>query len=679
MLLCVSLTISFGANALLSVTVNIQCYGTIGYAPPIQSQNPASAQYTAPFHVSGNQILDSNNKTVILQGIGRMGPEYDTTFTSRETNPAYYAQDFAMMEGWGVNFIRQPFNLLAYNTSATYRADLQAEVNAEISDGFFVLLDAHWFNDSQFPNGIFTNNNAITETANYDSVNQNVTQWCYTMVFPTLGGMAQTFNTTGYNNVIGMEINEFWPDSNRTQNWLSDQAIFQDMADYIHLTAQCPKYLIFWDMGFFDGGNFPLLYKVGTSDNQNIVYCLHTYIDPSYIPWFDGYLGNATYDSGWNYTAYYQEGDNTDGQILLDRYYNNYVLPIQTTFNVPIVADEFGVDRNVAAGLNDMLNYFSAYGWGFAYWAWYGTADSTNMALLNSDWESPAANAVVLIQHLDYQPIFQWNNAPLVLAETYNWGTNTALDTITYPTYPTNTTFSDSFQSGNFNAWTANVNGPTIVTSPVYGSNLYAMCAGGNQYMVYENIPSTYSVSAQCYLYFTSFPTSGNLAYAIRLQATGAQAGVENKSGSVVWAFRDGYGGITLASSGPKLNTWYELNMTYVSGSYLGIYVNGAKVASETPPYTENENSIAFGCTDVPNGAQIYVDNCSIYSAVGSTPPSSYAIQFYALNVTANTQVTLSNGTAFAALPYWNSTTKLLIITIDPAETSVAVTDPTLK
>lgn len=683
---------------LLSVSIGL----TLALGGPTSSwsiQSYGMIRTIFPLHVSGNQILDANNNTVILKGIGKMGTEYAPTFDGREVDPQYWVQDFAMMKGWGANFIRLPLNLVAYNTSASYVSGIQQEINDCMADGFFVLLDVHWYSlaAGQFPDGAWTNNNSITDAV-YNITNSQVYPWCQQWVFPTMGVMAQNYNSSYYSGVIGLEINEFWPDTNRTESWLEDKQIFQGLADYVHLTLNCPKYLIFWQPAFEDMFNATSMsYKVGTSDSQAIVYAPHFYISDNYRPWFGGYLANSTYNDGWNWTAYYDLGDYTTGKTMMYRYLDNYAIAVFTAHNVPVVFDEIGVADNDAKGLDDMLSYFDSHSFGYNYWAWYGTsASGPQMCLLYGDWLSIRNNAYWLIKHMSYEHFFQWQNIQPTLTETYNWSSGSVADQLSFPQYTSNYIFSDGFESGNFSAWTSTDSNAMVTSFAKYQGSYSAQRnqsssnnSGG--FTIYKTLGGSY---ATVYLSFdyqlSALPPSGRSEYIASIenasgvgyctlvmsnQGQGAQWGLfdvgENPDGSR----NIQQGGYADPSIQP--DTWYSIELEVnASGAYL--WRNGVFLCSTSNLHLPFTNVVLLNNGASPWTCYDYVDNVKVATGLVQPDIASYSVQFYALNVTANTRVTLSNGTTFAALPYWNSTTKLLTVPVDPAETSITISDPTL-
>lgn len=397
--------------------------------PPIPNSGVVIPKVTFPLHISWSRraILDAQNQTVILRGIGRMGPEYNQEFSYRETSSNWYARDFKIAKNWGANFIRIPFNRDWYNSNATYRTNLKRMVNASMEENLMVLLDMHWMvNPSgsyagQFPDGVWINDVTIDPNKMwaYDSYdirggpgkqNETALEWYARTTLPILKKVAQDFNGSYYDKVIGFEINEFWPDSNRTQNWFTIKRIVENMSDSIHALPGGGKYLIFWNPGFIGSYDFSQgQFKVGTSESQKIVYAPHFYINPNYVPWWSGYLGP---NDGWNWTAYYKIGDSAAGREHMYTYLQYYE-NIFEGHKVPVVFDEIGVDSDCPQGLDDMLQWFEARGYGYNYWAWYGSNDPIAMHILWGDWLSLRPQGVRLVQHMlaggRGQPVFAYS------------------------------------------------------------------------------------------------------------------------------------------------------------------------------------------------------------------------------------------------------------------------------
>jgi|GEM_PF-2529039 len=111
---------------------------------------------TSSLHISGNRILDANNKSIFLQGMAVSGPEYDChVLNEMSVQPA----QFALMKTWNINTIRVPlsagFWLNTDNRCPDYHTTVNTIVKNAEAAGMYVLLTLAWISpfDKGFAGG----------------------------------------------------------------------------------------------------------------------------------------------------------------------------------------------------------------------------------------------------------------------------------------------------------------------------------------------------------------------------------------------------------------------------------------------------------------------------------------------------------------------------------------------
>jgi len=90
---------------------------------------------------SGNMIVDSDGKQVVLHGVNRSGLEYD-----QNGNGMSEAEFRYICEEWRAKIIRIPFNQEWVMTDAAYNTKLDEVINWIKNFGAYVILDLQWQN-----------------------------------------------------------------------------------------------------------------------------------------------------------------------------------------------------------------------------------------------------------------------------------------------------------------------------------------------------------------------------------------------------------------------------------------------------------------------------------------------------------------------------------------------------
>ena len=163
--------------------------------------------------------------------------------------------------------------------------------------------------------------------------------------------------------------------------------------------------------------------------------------------------------------------------------------------------------------------------------------------------------------------------------------------------------FSDSFQSGNFSAWTSSVTlsgTMSVVTSPVYGSDAYsaqsAITSVGGYAMESVTISPISSGYMYCFLMINKLPSGNSEAMAIGpyfYTSSGTKVVRvifgQDASGNLQAGISQGVGGTvsnTLVAFNWAANTWYCVELYFASGSgsngQASLWINGQLILNLT-------------------------------------------------------------------------------------------------
>jgi endoglucanase len=121
--------------------------------------------------VNGNRLVDEHGSTVHLRGVNRVSPEYACTYGEIASGPLpghqgynpLDATDAAAIASWHPTAVRLPLNEDCWLgqhgmpasplTAATYRKAIVDYVGLLHARGLYVILDLHWSNPANLPNG----------------------------------------------------------------------------------------------------------------------------------------------------------------------------------------------------------------------------------------------------------------------------------------------------------------------------------------------------------------------------------------------------------------------------------------------------------------------------------------------------------------------------------------------
>ena len=140
--------VAVAALAVLSVFV------WLSTTPDTVAGRPSAAGAALHLHVSGNKLVDSKGRTVILHGVDRSGTEYQCVKGHGIFDGPNNQASISAMKRWGpVNAVRVPLNEACWNgesyvkskyAGANYRNAVTSYVHLLNANGLAAILDLHW-------------------------------------------------------------------------------------------------------------------------------------------------------------------------------------------------------------------------------------------------------------------------------------------------------------------------------------------------------------------------------------------------------------------------------------------------------------------------------------------------------------------------------------------------------
>jgi hypothetical protein len=120
---------------------------------------PAPAPVAAPggtapqLHVSGNELVNSTGRRVVLRGVDRSGPEWMCVQGYGIFDGPHHQWAVSAMLKWDINAVRVPLNEACWNgesyvnpaySGANYQSAIKAYVHLLNANGIVAILDLHW-------------------------------------------------------------------------------------------------------------------------------------------------------------------------------------------------------------------------------------------------------------------------------------------------------------------------------------------------------------------------------------------------------------------------------------------------------------------------------------------------------------------------------------------------------
>ena len=188
------------------------------------------------------------------------------------------------------------------------------------------------------------------------------------------------------------------------------------------------------------------------------------------------------------------------------------------------------------------------------------------------------------------------------------------------------TLFSDSFQSGSFSAW-ATSGSPTIVTSPVHGSDRYAAkftdTGSWTTKEIHKSIGTQSSVSTTIDFQISALPKQGTgldlLNYKSGSNAV-MRVGIYNWNGAFFYMIVGG--SETDAKLTISTNTWHSLQVNYDNANNVqSVLFDGNSIITTSARAGSTVNTVYVGAlNDMGAVTNVFVDDVTVANNVSPSP-----------------------------------------------------------
>lgn len=177
--------------------------------------------------------------------------------------------------------------------------------------------------------------------------------------------------------------------------------------------------------------------------------------------------------------------------------------------------------------------------------------------------------------------------------------------------------FSDTFASGDFSAWSFIAGSPTIVKSPVYGSDSYAMSCNGSGVVYAPQISGASNFFISYYVYFGSIPTNSWMVFTNIYDASWGNQfcfGINFLSTSNTGQWLAGVSSSPIYSSAYTVNAgqWYFVQVQRQVGAGNGVvnmWIDGVNVISSSNQTIINDAAIFSVGQGSGTAIDFFVDN----------------------------------------------------------------------
>lgn len=322
----------------------------------------ASTKIQGFLSVKGTSIVDSYGHVVVLRGVNYPGYEYARTDPRPHSKSAY--QTFARM---GFNVVRLPIswaNLEPF-PGAFYSSYLSNYVDRDVGwtkeNGLYIILDMHQFNWAERFGGVGVPDWAVgsypaTELGKRQAIsdfwNSTALQDHFIAIWSKIAQRYAKENAVGGYDVM----NEPWIYNSVNSN-LTASHVAEFYANVIRsIRAYDPNHIIFLEPANMQDFTFPV--------KDNIVWSPHFY--------------------PLSFGRQYSQDNITFLEADFAAKYKKFVLEMGT----PIWIGEFGAFmRDTSSNqkwLHDAVTVFDKYHVGWAWWAYYGGADSSTLIFLHN-------------------------------------------------------------------------------------------------------------------------------------------------------------------------------------------------------------------------------------------------------------------------------------------------------
>jgi len=297
-------------------------------------------------HVSGNKLVNSHGRAVLLHGVNRSGTEFMCVQGHGIFDGPHDQASVSAMKAWGVNAVRVPLNEACWNgesyvnaaySGANYQDAIKSFVNLLNANGMVVILDLHW------TDGAYSSPSSQCSSAQARCIKPMPDT---AQAIPFWASVASTFK--GNNAVIFDLFNEpFLPRAVGSQ-----AAAWQC---WLH-GGSCPG------IGYQVAGMQALVDAVRSTGAANVILA-------SGLRWSNdltGWLANKPSDPKHNLAASWHSYSFNACSTLTC--WTSEVAPVIA--QVPVVAGEIGQDGCAADYISALMSWLDSESTSYLAWAW---------------------------------------------------------------------------------------------------------------------------------------------------------------------------------------------------------------------------------------------------------------------------------------------------------------------
>ena len=321
---------------------------------------PAALAAAPSLHVSGNHIVDSSGRAVVLHGVNRSGAEFMCVQGKGIWDGPVDQSSIDAMKTWGINAVRVPLNEACWNAESyvnssyagsNYQSAVANYVNLLNSNGLIAILDLHWTDGTYTGSGSGCSSVQATCQKPMPDAAQAVPFWT---------SVATTFKNNG--SVIFDLFNEPYPDMATG----SGSAAWQCWRD----GGTCSG------IGYSVAGMQSLVNAVRGTGATNVIE-----------------LGGMTWANDMTSWLSYKPTDSANNLVASWHGYNfnactssscwdSQLAPVIAS--VPLVAGEIGENDCGSSYINSAMTWLDSHSTGYLAWTWNTWDCSTGPSLISA-------------------------------------------------------------------------------------------------------------------------------------------------------------------------------------------------------------------------------------------------------------------------------------------------------
>jgi endoglucanase len=336
-------------------------------ATGLATKHTGTVSAAPQLRVSGNMLVNSTGRQVILHGVDRSGTEWECVQGRGIFSGPHDQASITAMKSWGVNAVRVPLNEACWNgdsyvnpahAGASYQSAIKAYVNLLNANGLVVILDLHW------SDGLYTGNSSACRSV--EATCQKPMPDLAEAV-PFWSSVASTFK--GNDAVIFDLFNEPYPDPA-----LRAQTAWRCWLDGGSACAEGISYPV--------AGMQTLVNTVRATGANNVIM-----------------LGGLAYSNDLSQWLAYEPADRDHNLVASWHSYNfnacntrscwvDQITPVAA--KVPVIAGEIGDNDCTDDYLDSLMAYLDSESMSYLAWSWNAGANGCGSPKLITNYQGDA-------------------------------------------------------------------------------------------------------------------------------------------------------------------------------------------------------------------------------------------------------------------------------------------------